>query len=137
MAIDLKRFIEAHGLDTKEVAVNLFPGNKYPTDALRRITDGTALLDEEQISKLATMAGVSLAEVFDPSLGWSSNLEKDRFVFTKKGYRAILDRTEWMTYLYHGDDMFHKAKMHDQSITLKKYLADIDLTIAEHEFGAN
>ena len=51
--IDLKEIIEKRKLDAKDVAQQLFPGIKYPKLALNRIIAGEAVLDANQISKLA------------------------------------------------------------------------------------
>ena len=62
--IDLQQLIEIYNLDKKEIAETLFPGAKYPTLALNRIISGEALLDSDQVSKLALFIGVPIEKLY-------------------------------------------------------------------------
>jgi hypothetical protein len=65
--IDVKEIIEKHQLDAKEVAQQLFPGNKYPKLALNRVMAGSAQLDANQMSKLALLIGVQVSDLYSGS----------------------------------------------------------------------
>lgn len=133
--MNLSEFLSRKGLSVKEVAAQLFPGNKYPDMALSRVLRGESKLDVDQLGKLAAMAGTSVLDVLKGSGDWTSILEQDRFTFTSGEYRAVLDRTKWMTYIYHNGSLFHEEHLLSPSITLKDYLAQIDLVVAKKEFS--
>lgn len=125
--IDVKRAIEKSGLDTKEVAKQLFPGNKYPKLALNRVVSGEALLNSEQISKLALMLGVNIADLYGSQ--WKMESKKDVITFTSEDYRAELNTKTWVTRLFCSNSLFHESVIHSGSISISDYLKEISLII--------
>ena len=126
--IKVKEIIETRGLDIKEVARQLFPKNKYPDLALNRVIKGKNVLDADQISKLALMAGLQLSELF---LGenWKATARKGVHVFTNGEFRAELDSETWITKVFHKDSMFHESIIHSGSTPVSEYLSQLDLII--------
>jgi len=126
--INVKEIIETRGLDTKEVARQLFPKNKYPDLALNRVMKGKNVLDADQISKLALMAGLQISELFSGE-NWKASSRKGVHVFTNGEFRAELDSETWITKVFHKDSMFHESIIHSGSTPVSEYLSQLDLII--------
>ena len=126
--IKVKEIIETRGLDIKEVARQLFPKNKYPDLALNRVIKGKNVLDADQISKLALMAGLPISELFSGG-NWKAVARKGVHVFTNGEFRAELDSETWITKIFHKDSMFHESIIHSGSTPVSEYLSQLDLII--------
>ena len=126
--INVKEIIETRGLDTKEVARQLFPKNKYPDLALNRVIKGKNVLDADQISKLALLSGLQLSELFSGE-NWKATAHKGVHVFTNGEFRAELDSETWITKVFHKDSMFHESIIHSGSTPVSEYLSQLDLII--------
>lgn len=126
--IKVKEIIETRGLDIKEVARQLFPKNKYPDLALNRVIKGKNVLDADQISKLALMAGIQLSELFSGE-AWKGSSRKGVHIFTNGDFRAELDSESWVTKVFHKDSMFHESIIHSGATPLSEYLNQLDLII--------
>lgn len=126
--IKVKEIIETRGLDIKEVARQLFPKNKYPDLALNRVIKGKSVLDADQISKLALMAGLQLSELFSGG-NWKATARKGVHVFTNDEFRAELDSETWITKVFHKDSMFHESIIHSGSTPVSEYLSQLDIII--------
>ena len=131
--IDIGQIIEKAGLDKKDVASQLFPDNKYPELALRRIMLGESNLDSQQISKLAALAGMGVTELFGPT-GWRNFAQEGKLIFENNDYRAELDTIGWTTKIFHKGSMFHEEVIHTDMIPLSSYLKNLDAIIAKREF---
>jgi len=126
--IKVKEIIEARGLDIKEVALQLFPKNKYPVLALNRVIKGKHALDADQISKLALMAGLQLPDLFSGE-NWKATTHKGVHVFTNGEFRAELDPETWITRIFCKDSMFHESIIHSGSTPVSEYLNQLDIII--------
>ena len=127
----LSSIVEQHSLDTKTLALELFPENKYPMIALTRVMNGEALLNSEQISKLSFITGIPISVLFDGE-GWESvpTKEENIIIFQNGEYRAELDRSTWVTKLTHKGSIFHEAVILDgTSVPMSKFLSEIDTII--------
>lgn len=129
--IDLKKIIEDQGLDTKEVAQHLFPGNKYPRLALNRVIAGDAVLDANQISKLALLASVSISQLYGTE--WKSKSKKDLMIFSSENFRAELNTQTWVTKIFDNDSMFHESIIHSGSTPLSDYLNELNAIIIKYQ----
>jgi len=65
MHVDFKKYKEKTGFSLTELARRLYPGNSYPTAALKRITSGLAELSQSQVNYLAALAGVPVEALFE------------------------------------------------------------------------
>ena len=130
-AIDVKQIIETRGLDKKEIASQLFPGNKYPALALNRVIAGDSFLDSMQISKLSLLSGLTIPEIF--GVKWDTKAEENVLLFTYGDYRAELNRDTWVTKIFHYDSMFHESIIHSGTIALSKYLYELNLIINQYK----
>jgi len=131
--IDVEQVIEKSGLSTKEVAKQLFPGNKYPKLALNRVISGEAFLDSNQISKLATLVGVSVSTLY--TSGWKFESKKDLVVFSNESFRAELNTKTWITKIFDNDSLFHESVIHSHTIQLSEYIKKINLIINNKQNG--
>ena len=129
---NLKEIIEKQGLSTKDVAIQLFPSNKYPKLALDRVLAGKAFLDTNQVSKLSMITGIAIDELY---IGgeWKATSAKDKLRFTTGEYVAELDTKTWITKVYHNDSLFHDAVIHSGSISLSDYLTELTNLINKHK----
>jgi hypothetical protein len=128
--IDLKQIIKSAGLDSKEVAKQLFPGNKYPVLAFNRVMSGSAELDASQISKLALLAGTTISGLY--GVEWKSVSKKDSIEFTTESYKAELDTKTWITKIFDNETLFHESIIHSGSISISEYLRELNLLISKH-----
>ena len=65
MHVDFNNYTEKTGFSLTELARRLYPGNSYPTAALKRITSGLAELSQSQVNYLAALAGVPVEALFE------------------------------------------------------------------------
>ena len=119
--INIPFIIESKGLEVEEVANQLFPKNKHSRLALNRVIAGDSSLNEEQISKLALLAGVPISALFSGD-EWKASYSDNIHTFTNSDYRAELDTTTWITRLFHNNSMIHEQVIHSKNITLSDYL---------------
>lgn len=127
--IDVKEIIESRGLDTKEVARQLFPKNKYPDLALNRVIKGKNVLDADQISKLSLMSGLTISELFSGDAWKSGPNKEDCLTFVNSEYYAELDTAKWVTKVFHNETMFHEEVITPGSLPVSEYLNQLDIII--------
>jgi len=125
--IDIKAIIEKQGLEMNDVAEQLFPKNKYPRLALNRVIAGDAVLDADQISKLALLADLTIAELYGAN--WKAKSSKGLHTFTNGEFKAELDTTSWITKIFHKGSKFHESVIHSKSIPLSEYLDKLNIQI--------
>lgn len=132
----LSSVIEKHNLDTKKVAAELFPENKYPMIALSRVINGEALLNTEQVSKLSFLTGIPINELFEQG-NWKNLPRKasdNSLAFENEDYRAELDRDTWITKIFHKNSIFHEAVIVDaNTMPLSQYFTELDNLILTHK----
>ena len=131
MTINLRELIEQRGLKTREVAEFLYPDNKFPRVALQRVLDGKALLNSEQVSRLAAWLGVSTDSLYKG--GWSSEFEGETCILTNGNYRAELSIRTGETKVFHLGALFHEIILHDPAISLSQYVELLNAIIKNHQ----
>lgn len=130
--IDVEKIMRQSGLKPKETAQHLFPGNSYPELALKRVLTGKALLNSEQVLKLADFAKVPIARLY--GIEWGSMKTKGDITTLSNGdFRAELDTKTWITKIYDKDSLFHDSIIHKGTITLSKYLIEINEIITKYK----
>lgn len=127
--IDVKEIIETRGLDTKEVARQLFPKNKFPDLALNRVIKCKNVLDADQISKLALMSGLTISELFSGETWKSGPNKEDCLTFVNGEYYAELDTTKWVTRVFHNETLFHEEVITPGALPVREYLNQLDIII--------
>lgn len=131
MTINLRELIEQRGLKTQEVAEILFPGNKFPRVSLHRILNGKALLNSEQVSRLAAWLRVSPDSLYKG--GWSSEFKGETCILTNGNYRAELSVETGETKLFHLGSLFHEIVLHAPAIPLSQYIELLNTLIKNHQ----
>lgn len=130
--INIDKIIEGAGLDKNVVAMQLFPQNSHPRLALNRVSV-TGNLDADQISKLATMAGRPISEIFSPK-EWKASRKADELIFTNGRWTARYNTETGMTDLWHNNSLIHETIIHKKAISLDDYLRSLELIISKkHE----
>lgn len=131
MTINLGELIKQRGLRTQAVAEFLYPDNKYPRVALQRVLDGKALLNSEQVSRLAAWLGISTDSLYKG--GWSSEFEGETCILTNGNYRAELSIRTGETKVFHLGALFHEIILHDPAISLSQYVELLNAIIKNHQ----
>lgn len=132
---NINALIERHGLDTKKVAVELFPENKYPMIALSRVISGEALLNTEQVSKLSFLTGIPINQLFEQGewVNLPRKANDNTMAFENGEYRAELNRDTWETKIFHKNSIFHESVItNGATLPLSVYFAELDKLILNH-----
>lgn len=129
--IDVKKAIEESGADIKEIAAQLFPGNKYPKLALNRVLSGEAYLDSVQVSKLSMLLGIKISDLYESN--WKMESKKDMIIFESGSYRAELSTKTWVTKLFDKGSLFHETIIHGKYAQLSEYLKKLNSIIIKHK----
>ena len=133
MDINLLAIMERNDLDRIELGKELFPGTKYPSIAITRIIDKKALLNSEQLAKLAHLLGVTVDDLYS-SGGWKNKPSKTGdIIFESGNYRAELDTETWITKVYHKDSLFHESIIHNGHTPINEYLENINNLILNNK----
>ena len=117
----LSQIINDSKLDRAQLAIDLFPSHKHPTAALDRILKGDGELTYSQIVRLAYIAGISPAELFDPA-PFKAKVSGDLITLTSGDFRAELNTKSWSSTIFAKNKMVHEFILHAQAITLKEYI---------------
>jgi hypothetical protein len=129
--LNLQKIIDQNGLDPKEVAKQMFPENKYPEMALKRVLKGEALLNSDQISKLSLLTNISISELY--GLNWKASKKGDTLTLVSGDYKALLDTNSWTTRIFDSESLFHESIIHSGIMPLSKYLHAISEIVANHK----
>ena len=129
--INLKEILVASGLDMTDVAKHLFPTNKYPKLALDRIIDGKAFLDSHQLSKLASMTGMTVSDLYGGQ--WKQTSKGDIITFTCYSYRAELNTTTWIVKIFDNNSLFHESIIVSGSTVLSELIGKLNSIIFNHK----
>lgn len=135
-SIDLNTIMQEREISKSRLAKLLFPNNSYPELALKRILKGYALLDADQISKLALYLDVSIGYLYN-GRDWTSKpiTAEGTLSFCNGDYRAELKKTRagWHTRLFHKKSLFHEEVINSDTVKLKEYLHNLNLLIKKFE----
>ena len=132
---NISAIIEQYKLEPKSLAAQLFPENAYPMPALKRVIEGEALLNTDQISKLSHLTGIPIYDLFTGEK-WKGVAPKDAEVMTLENgeFKASLNRKTWVTKLYHKNSIFHESVIMDgDSVPMSVYLSELDKIILNHK----
>lgn len=88
---NLKRILEEYNIAEGDIAGLLFPNNRYPVQALKRILDGEAYLTTNQVEDLARHLGVLVADLYNYDI-WHGSHEKGVLTFNNGPYKACLNK---------------------------------------------
>lgn len=130
--INLKKIIANQGLEEKEVAIKLFPNNKYPKLALDRLLAGESVLDANQISLFSFYSGIPITELYEGG-GWKSTQKEHTHILVSGDYTAKLDTRSWTTEIFHKNSLFHEFIIHSPSINLGDYIEKLNSEINKNK----
>lgn len=128
--INLKRVVQEHKLNVREIAPLLFPKNKYPVLAMRRIIGGKGNLNSAQVSQLAHYCHCKIDELY--TNGYTSIASRDMLTLTTDNYIATVDKQSWRLNVFDRGDKFHDELIFDTNITMSELLEKLDSVIFEH-----
>lgn len=126
--INLGQIIKDYDLSVNEISKQLFPTNKHPRLALSRVLSGEAVLDANQISKLAMIIDRPISELFTGGK-WKVKSSKGTHIFFTGDYRAELNKKTNFTRIFHKDSLAHSCLITPIFISLSDYLEKLDLEI--------
>lgn len=132
---NINELIKEHELDTKVLASELFPENKYPMIALTRVINGEALLNTDQLAKLSFLTGLPIEALFSGGEWRDAKSKEANIIALENGeYRAELNRDTWITKLYHKNSIFHEAIILDgTAVPMSEYLSELDNLILKYK----
>lgn len=125
--LNLKEIIKEKGLNKRELALMLFPGNIKPDAALQRIVREGHDLNESQISKLALFAGVEVEDLYAGF--WKGKASGNQIKLIRGEYVAILDPKTMTTRLFSNLSLLHEEVLSGKAITLSEYIKYLDKLI--------
>ena len=126
--IDLARIVRENNLNKDEIAKELWPSHTYPELAYKRITKGDGVLNADQISKLSSITGLSISEIFSGEK-WKSSKKGQVYTFTSGNYKAVLNTDTWITKIYLKDSLFHESVIMKKTVPLNQYLENLNSII--------
>ena len=132
--LHLSEFIEKSPFDKKEIAARLFPTAKFRNMALARVLKGEGQLDEDQLSRLAHMHGITISELYVRS-SWELKGEKGNLLMSRGKYAAVIDTASepMISRLYDSATLFHETLIHAKSVTFSELQGIYDEAIRKHE----
>lgn len=113
----LKLLMDSSEINKKRFGELLFPNQKYPAHALRRVLSGVGTLSTKQYLRLSKLIGITLE---DAVAGKNGKAEKGMFSFELGGSLVVYrkDRTE--VYLSSSLDVITIS--HEEDYSLKEYI---------------
>lgn len=132
--INIKQLIENSSLGVLDIAKQLFPNNKLPRLALNRVIANEAVLDANQISKLALLLGVPIGDLYS-SEGWKTKMDpvSKLITFTNANFKAELEVETGVTKIFDNNSIFHELVLHKPGISLNEYVELINSEILKHK----
>jgi hypothetical protein len=128
--IDVEKIIKTKKLDKKELAQQLFPGNKYASLALNRVIKGDGFLDSNQISLLSELTGIAIGNLYSGN-EWDLKNNKGLTVLTSGNFRAELDTKTWVTKVFDNGSLFHESVIHSGTTSLSAYLTQLSEIVGQ------
>jgi hypothetical protein len=128
--IDVEKIIKTKKLDKKELAQQLFPGNKYASLALNRVIKGDGFLDSNQISLLSELTGIAIGNLYSGN-EWDLKNNKGLAVLTSGNFRAELDTKTWVTKVFDNDSLLHESVIHSGTTSLSAYLTQLSEIVGQ------
>lgn len=126
--INLKDILDAKGLRYEFVGQKLFPKNRYPYLAIKRVMDGKAVLDADQISLLSQLTDIPVGLLFGGG-GWKGTQKGEVITFTAERFTAELNTQTWQTKVYENGTLFHEVLIHTEGIALSTYLKHLSTIV--------
>lgn len=133
--LDLKKIRKLSGLKASELALELFPNNKKPYDALNYIEKGRGFLDSQQIAKLSDMINVPIGLLFDDAaweMGSPAGAARGVIQFKTYDYIAELNTETMTTTVSRNGVAVFDGVQHSGIVEISEYLSSITDLIIKH-----
>lgn len=131
--IDIKKITE--GIDKAEIARVIFPHVKYPVAAFDRVLRGEALLDTEQLERLASYIGVTICDLFSAG-DWKGRSEEGVLTFVKGPYKAKLNYKGSFLVIYKDSELVAE-QITSANFSITELINVIETLIKNYENGKN
>lgn len=129
MFTNLSYIIEKNQLDQEKLALELFPNNKFPKLALKRVLDGKSFLDTNQLTILANIVNVSVYDLFNNDV-WSKQIKNNKLILRKNTYTVEFDLTTYICNIFAKDKLIaSETIIFEKNIKLSDFLESINKTI--------
>lgn len=124
--LNLKKILDAKGVNKSEIDVLLFPNVKYPDRALARILEGEAELSASQISILSDFLGMSIDEMFEPDrFRWENTLDGKHIFIYGDTFRVEVSLDTWQTIIYFRDEIIKRDNTFTGDTTLSAFFEKV------------
>lgn len=130
--IDIKGLALANGHTLKSLGEYLFPGNKYPYMALKRVIDGESELTESQIKLLSALTGETVEDLFTIK-SWKAKAENEIMVFTKGNIRCLLNLNTGETKIFKDETLSFETIILTKGMTLGDFIDRIDGIVNQNQ----
>lgn len=133
--LDLKKIRKLTGLKASELAVELFPNNKRPYEALNYIEKGRGFLDSWQIVRLSEIVDLPIGLLFDDAeweMGRPANAPTGMLQFKTYDYVAELNTETMTTVVYRNGAVVFDGVQHSGINEISIYLSSITDLIIKH-----
>lgn len=129
--IDIKALVKDTDKTLDDVANALYPTNRFPLKALKRVIDKKTQLKDYQIVRLAELFNVSIDDLFKNNT-WKVS-PKDPFTFTKLDYTAKLETSEniYIIRMYDKDQTLLETLYTHPKTTLSEFIHLLNKTHAD------
>jgi len=134
--LDLVKLIKELDLDPGIIARELFPGNKYPDLAMRRVLKGESFLNTQQVSRLSLFTGIPISSLFSGGK-WKAQSSKGKHIFTNGDFTATLNTETWTSSVFHKGNLFHEEVIHSNKIPLSEYINMLNNLILKFDEQSN
>jgi len=124
--VDVDKFLEKVGANKNEIAILLFPENKYPLRAFSRILAQEAELSASQLSMLAEKLGCRVEDLYQPEA-----FDLNSIAIEGKDFSARFNPSTMTVSLYAGKDVIEKELKLDENITLQNFFKELKTRIQD------
>lgn len=133
MRIDLNKIIKEQELVPWILSRQLWPTNAFPMQALKRVTEGTAQLEEEQIAKLAHITGLSIDELFQAAPWKITNSGENLLHFERDNWKASFDLESNAIKVYDKETLYCETLLVSKAIPLNEFLTILDNLVTSNK----
>lgn len=131
---DINQVIKHYGLSEDEVAEALFPDVRYKNIALKRIQNGEAQVNTQQLQALANLAGVLISDLFTID-NWKGITEDGCLTLIKGEYKTKLNYNGVWLSLYKNNKLIAQ-EMFTPKMSIEDFVKHIDNLITVKNNGS-
>lgn len=124
MKLNLKKIIKDYKLNPQTIAKELYPTNRNPVAAMKRVLDDQSDLNSEQISKLSFITNATFDELFNGK--WTAKTKKDIITFSNGNFNAYLDTKTFIISMYKRGGIKHQTVISSRAISLPELVSLLD-----------